>query len=174
MPISERKFMLTTDAWAYLNVRHPVCAWAAYRGVLVAAPTDPGFLSVWSASLMKSDNSSRVQREVELEVQRQRYFPNLISRLTGIYCFTDLRSAELALHWGNAGNHFRAEYLVELSLAEATLSAVRHDANWIAFPTQEDWHLSYWQGLPHPDHEPVWEVLASGRLYVLGTRAFST
>lgn len=161
--------MLKTDAWAYLNVRHPVCAWAAYRGVLVSAPTDPGFVSVWSASLLKADNSAWVRREVNLEVERQRYFPNLISRLSGMYCFSDLRSAELALAWGSASNHFRVQNFVELSLAEATFSGARHDANWIIFPTSRIWQRQYWQGLPHPDHDPVWEVLALGRLYILGT-----
>jgi hypothetical protein len=161
--------MLKTDAWAYLNVRHPVCAWAAYRGVLVAAPADAGFLSVWSASLLKANNSGLIKREISLEVERQRYFPHLISRLTGMYCFTDLRSAEQALGWGNSQNHFRVQNLVELSLAQATLSRARHDANWITFPTSPDWQRQYWQGLPHPDHKPVWEVLALGRLYILGT-----
>jgi hypothetical protein len=161
--------MLTTDAWAYLNVRHPVCAWAAYRGVLVSAPTDPGFLSIWSASLLKSDTSATTRREIILEMQRQQHFPHLTSRLSGTYCFTDLRSAELALGWGRANNHFRVENLVELSLAEASLSGARHDANWINFPTRGDWQHSYWSGVPHPDHEPVWEHLATGRLHILGT-----
>jgi hypothetical protein len=160
---------MKTDAWAYLNVRHPVCAWAAYRGVLVSVPTDPGFLSVWSASLLKTNNSAWVKREISLEMLRQRSFPSRISRLTGMYCFTDVRSAELALKWGNSLNHFRIQNLVELSLAQATVSEARHDANWISFPTSQDWQIKYWQGLPHPDHEPVWEVLVLGRLYILGT-----
>jgi hypothetical protein len=34
--------MLTTDAYAFLNINDPVCAWATYRRVLVSAPEEPG------------------------------------------------------------------------------------------------------------------------------------
>jgi hypothetical protein len=44
--------MLSTDAYAYLNVDNPICAWATYRGVLVTPPAEPGFLSVWTAGLL--------------------------------------------------------------------------------------------------------------------------
>ena len=160
---------METDAWAYLNVRHPICAWAAYRGVLVSAPTDPGFLSVWAASMLATDNLPRVKRELSLEAWRQSNFPQLISRLTGMYCFTDLRSAELALQWGRPENHFRVENLAELSFAQAQITGARHDANWIAHSSGSNWQGNYWQGIPHPEYEPIWETLVTGRLYILGT-----
>jgi hypothetical protein len=169
MQTKDRSEGLKTEAWVYLNVRHPVCAWAAYRGVLVAAPTEPGFLSVWAASMLASDDAARAKRELSLEAWRQAHFPQLISRLTGMYCFTDLRSAELALQWGGPNNHFKAENLADLSLAQARISGARHDANWISHSSGPNWEASYWQGIPHPGFEPIWETLALGRMYILGT-----
>jgi hypothetical protein len=59
--------MITTDAWAFLNISHPVCAWAAYRGVLVSTRLDPGFLSIWTLSMIQSEDQHRIQRELSLE-----------------------------------------------------------------------------------------------------------
>jgi len=51
---------LKTDGWAFLNIANPMCAWATYRGVLVSIPTGPGFISVWSASLLKLNDAIRL------------------------------------------------------------------------------------------------------------------
>jgi hypothetical protein len=163
--------MITTDAWAFLNISHPVCAWAAYRGVLVFTRPDPGFLSIWTLSMIQSDDQHRIQRELSLEIQRAAYYPKRVSRLKGMYCFTDLRSAEQAMKWGG---HFKPQYLAELSLAEARKVSGRLDSNWITFELQEPPFPpralnAYWSGLPHPQHEPIWETLVEGRLVVLGT-----
>lgn len=161
----------TTDAWGYLNIYNPVCAWAAHRGVLVSAPTTGGFVSVWTASLFCSDDHARIQREILLEQVRRREFPHRISRLTGMYCFTDLKSAERALCWGNPQNHFRPEFLVEYSLAEA-VKAAQLDANWLSYSSNlqdDEWPRRYWTGEPYPDNPPIWETLVTGRIYILGT-----
>jgi hypothetical protein len=163
--------MITTDAWAFLNISHPVCAWAAYRGVLVSARPDPGFLSIWTLSMIQSDDQHRIQRELSLEIQRATYYPKRVSRLKGMYCFTDLRSAERAMKWGG---RFNPQYLAELSLAEASKVSGKLDSNWITFELQEPPFPpralnAYWSGLPHPQHEPIWETLVEGRLIVLGT-----
>ena len=160
---------LKTEAWAYLNIRHPLCAWATYRGVLVAAPGDRGFLSVWAASMLADKDDKRVLRELSLEATRNAHFPHFTSRMTGMYCFTDLRRAELALQWGTPNNHFRLQNLAELSLAEAKLSGSRHDANWITHQGKAGWQARYWSGEPHPDQEPIWETLVTGRLIILGS-----
>jgi hypothetical protein len=163
--------MLSTDAWAFLNITHPMCAWATYRGVLVSVRPDPGFISIWALSMIQSGDPNRVQREVTLEIHRAHFYPKKVSRLKGMYCFTDLKSAEAAINWGA---HFKPEYLAELSLSESERVSTRLDSNWITFGLKESpfdaYALNaYWSGLPHPDHEPVWETLVEGRMIVLGT-----
>lgn len=154
-----------TDAWCYLNLENPLCAWAAYRGVLVQAPSDPGFLSVWMASMLFHNNPERIAREFNLEIVRANRYPSRVSRLRGMYVFTDRCSADLASSWGHP---FLPENLTEISLAEARLTGAKHDANWISYPDDRDWQDLYWSGQPHPHHEPIWETLAEGRLVLLG------
>lgn len=165
---------LHTNAWCYLNLNNPVCAWAAYRGVLVQAPLEPGFLSVWMASMLSANGSERLAREFALEAVRARMFSDHVSRLRGMYVFIDERSAKRATAWGGP---FVEANLTELNLAEARVGNQRYDSNWITHQPSTaiddsvipDWMPRYWRGEPHPDHEPLWEVLAEGRLVLLGT-----
>jgi hypothetical protein len=164
--------MLSTDAWAFLNIAHPVCAWATYRGVLVSALADPGFLSIWALSMIQSNDVNRIQREISLEIHRASFYPKKTSRLKGMYCFTDLKNAEAAMGWGG---HFKHQYLAELSLSESRKVSTRLDSNWITFSLKEppfDAYAlnAYWSGLPHTEHEPVCETLVEGRMIVLGTQ----
>jgi hypothetical protein len=171
--------VLSADAYAFLNIKHPLCAWATYRGSLVCAPSDPGFLSVWAAGLMHANSQARISLEFMLERIRATQFPDRISRLTGLYCFLDIESAERACSsWASPSNHFRAEYLAELQLGEAGPRRDRLDSTWITHaPTNKDgllteiaWIPRYWAGEPYPDATPIWETLVDGRLIVLGTK----
>jgi hypothetical protein len=161
---------LKTDGWAYLNISNPLCAWATYRGALVSIPNDSGFISVWSASLLKIGDPDRIAREFAIEKCRAAFYPHKVSRLRGTYCFVDLQSAERALKWGN---HFKAQNLAELSFAEVARGE-RLDANWISYGNFEDPSnvagFGYWSGQAFPGAEPVWEALVEGRIYVLGTQ----
>lgn len=38
--LNKRIHMLNTDAWCYLNLENPVCAWAVYRGLLLEGSTN--------------------------------------------------------------------------------------------------------------------------------------
>jgi hypothetical protein len=160
---------LKTDGWAYLNIANPLCAWAAYRGALVSIPSEPGFISVWSASLLKSGSIDRIAREAAIERCRAQFYPQRVSRLRGMYCFDDLGSAERALEWGA---HFRVSNLAELSFAEVARGD-RLDSNWITHgdfsDPQNAASFGYWSGQEFPGREPVWETLVEGRIYVLGT-----
>jgi hypothetical protein len=160
--------MLTTDAYAFLNINDPVCAWATYRAVLVSAQDAPGFLSVWSAGMTRMESPQRLAREFALEQYRRQFHPKKISRLRGMFCFLDLGSAERALSWGGPANHFRAEYLAELNLTEAGECRDRFDANWVT-DQPGDWIAHYWAGEACPGKTPIWETLVDGRLLVLGT-----
>lgn len=72
--------MLKTEAWCYLNLKNPVCAWAAYRGVLVQV-SQSGFISLWMASMLYYNNFNRIERELNLEKVRSLRYSSLISRL---------------------------------------------------------------------------------------------
>jgi hypothetical protein len=168
--------MLSTDAWAFLDILRPVCAWATYRGALVCSPPEPGFVSVWTASVLRADDVSRILIELSLEDCRRQFYPERPSRLTSMYCFRDIESAERACATGMT-RHCRPEFLAELSLAEATPQRDRFDLNWVNLAHKSqgtidgtfDWTRRYWQGEPCAAREPIWETLVRGRLHVLGT-----
>ncbi|MBI1276368.1 hypothetical protein GC177_10440 [bacterium] len=118
--------------------------------------------------MLYTNDPQRVAREFGLERVRALQYPSLVSRLRGMYVFTDKRSADLAANsWG--GHPFVSENLTEISLSEAKIIGIRHDANWITYADVPDWMERYWLGEAHPNHEPIWEVLAEGRLILLGT-----
>lgn len=170
--------MLTTDAYAFLDVDRPLCAWATYLGVLVSAPNQPGFVSVWTAGLLHNSASGRVSFETAIEAVRATKFPHRISRLRAMFCVPDRESAVRAYSWDDGRRtHFQPEYLAELSLSQAGPRRDRLDANWITyaptdrngFLTDDSWIPRYWAGDAFPDKSPIWEVLVDGRLIVLGT-----
>jgi len=159
--------MLSTDAYAYLNIDDPICAWATYRGVLVTPPREPGFLSVWTAGLLGHGDPVRLNREFTLEDVRNKHFPDHVSRLRGMFCFLDRDSATKAGGWGC---HFVPDCLAELSLVGAAPVRRKYDANWITYGKPDlHWAADYWRGIPYPDAEPIWETIVEGRFFVLGT-----
>lgn len=173
--------MLTTDGYAFLNINHPVCAWATYRSFLVSTEViskQGSFVSVWLASLLSRDNPGPISVEFEIEKVRRALFPDSVSRLTGLYCFLSLEDAEKAANlWGTNGqNHFRAKYLAELYLGETT-GRDRLDSNWITYAPHDEngflttthWIADYWRGKPSPQKDPIWETLVRGKIVVLGT-----
>jgi hypothetical protein len=174
---------LSTDAYAYLDINDPVCAWAAYRSVLVSAGAaaskgEAGLISLMSAGLMRAGRQSRLSNELILENFRRVRHPNRVSRLSGMYCFLDIESAQRAAAlWGSFRNHFRPEYLVELHI-QTSFSRDRLDSNWITLSSRDEngffigdlnWIDRYWGGEPFPDRLPIWETLLEGRMVVLGT-----
>lgn len=171
---ARRTKILATDAYAFLNIDHPLCAWATYRGTLVCAPNDPGFISVWTAGLIRADHAGRMTKELTIEAVRVAQFPDRISRLRGMFCFLDAESAGRVGSWGE---HFKPDFMAELSLAEAGIRRDRLDANWITNApidgaghlADDSWIQNYWAGDPYPNKEPIWETLVDGRLIVLGT-----
>lgn len=176
------KIPLDTDAWAFLNISNPICAWATYRASLLTAPKFGGHISIWYASVLKKEGKRLFEIELSLEKCRSYFFADHVSRLRGMFCFRDLASAESALQWGG---HFRADYLAELSTYYAKRASGPYDANWISFAAledsevsfPEDWPHRYWKGERSPFAEPIWETLIEGELMVLGTalreRAYS-
>ena len=170
--------MLATDAYVFLDVDNPLCAWATYRGALVCAPETPGFISVWTAGLIRASHPGHMSLESAVEAVRAAQFPHRISRLRGMFCFLDANSATRACLWDQEHRtHFQPKNIAELSLTEAGTRRDRMDANWITNAptdaaghlTDSSWIRNYWAGDPYPDKEPIWETLVDGRLIVLGT-----
>ncbi len=166
------------EAFAYLDIDHPVVAWSAYRGVLVSAhaearpPEAP--VSMMFAGMIQHQNNARLHNELLIEGVRARQFPDHVPRLTGMFFFTDVAQTRAAQSWGG---HFRSENLVEVEVRpDRPYSKV--DANWITYaerdsngridPTKADWIERYWAGEPCGDH-PVWETIVAGRAAIFGT-----
>lgn len=166
------------QAFAYLDVDHPVVAWGAYRGILVSAhaearpPQAP--VSIMFAGMIQNQNNARLHNELLIEAVRARHFPDQVSRLTGMYFFIDVAQASAALSWGG---HFRRQNLVELEV-QPVASYSKVDANWITYAerdsadridgTKTNWIEKYWAGDSFSD-QPVWEIIVDGRAVIFGT-----
>lgn len=165
------------QVFAYLDIDQPFVAWASYRGVLVSAhakyqpPQCP--ISMMFAGMIAAQNNVRFRNEMLIETWRQQHFPTCNSRLTGMYFFEDMASAQRLKNWGY---HFTPEYLAELALHPSS-SITKVDSNWITYApldkngyiTDPSWIPRYWSGEAHPDHEPLWELIAQGRAIVCGS-----
>lgn len=167
-----------STGWCFLNVRDEMVAWNTYRGVLLPAPQQDGFVTVRAAAVYRSLATDRKQvfaLETALEHVRAARHAHRRSRLKSIYCFEDLVSAERAVGWGGRGSYFQPEFLAELDLAGATGRRDKLDANWITFAaplTSRDfesipWMDMYWEGRPMPDREPIWETLLEGPVRIV-------
>jgi hypothetical protein len=126
------------------------------------------------AGMIQHQNNSRLHNELLIEGVRAAKYPDYVSRLTGMYFFTDVAQANAALVWGG---HFRPQNLVEVE-AHPTRQYSKVDANWITHaevdatgrvdPTKTDWIEKYWTGAPFSD-QPVWETIVDGRAAIFGT-----
>lgn len=162
---------MDTNAWGYLNITRPVCAWATYRGALVPADNSIGNISTWTAGRLWAQDFAWLEVEAMLESVRQVAFLDRVSRLKGVYVFPDVLSAQRASSW--SGDTFQSRYLAELHVVGGLTGTATMDANWITHALSgdlpDDWPFSYWSGEAFPGAEPIWEVVVSNRAYVLGT-----
>ncbi|MEO5955833.1 MAG: hypothetical protein ABIR36_09125 [Nitrospiraceae bacterium] len=176
MPFPNQNFFL------YLNIDFLPAAWSAYRGQLITVSTfgteEFRPLSYWPLGLLKDRRILRFQKELELERIRREFYSAQVSRLHGIYMWGDAQTARRGERWRETeGNHFHADYLVEVSFTYRRLSRV--DTNWIDKYLLPDsvsfdrndvaWMHSYWRGEPCPDSDPLWEYIAEGRGVIYGT-----
>jgi hypothetical protein len=166
------------QAFAYLDIDHPVVAWGAYRGVLVSAHVEAcpqqAPVSMMFAGMIQHQNNSRLHNELLIEGIRAAKYPDHVSRLTGMYFFTDVAQAQAALGWGG---HFRRQNLVEVEV-HLIRRCSKVDVNWITYadvdatgrvdPTKTAWIEKYWEGEPFSNY-PVWETIVDGRAVIFGT-----
>jgi hypothetical protein len=166
------------QAFAFLDIDHPVVAWGVYRGVLVSAqaggtpPECP--VSVMFAGIVQHQNNARLHNELLIELVRSQRFQAKVSRLAGMFFFTDVVQANAAVSWGG---HFCQENLAELEVHPIG-PTTKVDANWITYaqvdaagrlnPNATAWIERYWAGDAFND-APVWETLAHGRAVIYGT-----
>jgi hypothetical protein len=174
------------EAFAFLDVTHPVVAWGAYRGVLVSARAEDHShgmpVSMMFAGMVLHQNNVRLQNELLIEKIRAERFPGATSRLSGMFFFTEPKCAKHAESWGG---HFKRSNLAQLEVYPSRPATVV-DSNWITHAPVDatgrlgggssTWIESYWSGTPFDDI-PVWETIVDGRAVVWGTelreRAYS-
>jgi len=126
--------------WVYLNARDPFVAWSCYRGVLYPAEffrkNKDGFypLGLRSNTIFRfavgENNVNIISSEVMLEDVRRRYYPQQISRLTGMFAFQDAESAMQGRMWSL--RHFEEEFLVELNVDPSCYYTLV-DSNWFTY-----------------------------------------
>lgn len=166
------------EAFAFLDVTHPVVAWGVYRGVLVSARAEDHLhgapLSMMFAGMVQCQNNTRLQNEFLIEKVRAERFPAMTSRLTGMFFFTDPQCAQHAESWGG---HFKRSNLAQLEVYPSRPATVV-DSNWVTYAPVDangrivgdsnSWIESYWSGMPF-NNAPVWETIVDGRAVVWGT-----
>jgi hypothetical protein len=180
MKIKVVKDEIPKSLWVYLNLNDAAVAWACYRGVLFPSEfyikSKPGLCPLgWRAyTILKyaaeSNNKNIVSSEVILEDVRRRYYPDKVSRLTGMFAFLSRESAIKGKSWGVG--HFEEEFLVELNIDPLREYTVV-DSSWFTRYANEglseDVAHAYWSGRPNPEEEQLWEVLFDSPASICGT-----
>lgn len=165
---------LRFEGHIYLDLAHPVTAWATALGVLASASStrkrSAGFpVSILLAGALQRGNDARFHNELLIENVRQQRYPHLVSRLTGIFVFDDEESA-LSLSVAQWGAHFADDDLVDADVIAQNVT--RLDSNWYSYaprlkngtfdPEQLNWIDNYWSANACPGRKPVWEVIVDG------------
>jgi hypothetical protein len=161
--------------FAFLNVDNPWIAWLVYRGEMVSPKaSNTRALSVWHGYYLidaarSGQRTVYYRREMAIEDVRRRSFQHKVSRLSGLYFFEDVESANRAgQRWD--GN-FREEHLAEIEIVGEPLVS-RYDSEWITHhmdSSDSSWMSSYLSGVQMGE-SPLWELLIEGRGFILGTR----
>lgn len=161
-------------AYCYLAIdTHFPVAWSCYRKQLIPADSvlDGRTISLRHYLLLYdySKNRDRTNLDLEfiLERERQLNFGHCISRLRGMYYFLNIEDAVAAKQQWKA-KVFSTEQLVKVHFKEE-VKCHKHDSNWITFYQQHEdalWANKYWDGIPMPDKEPIWEVILSERAII--------
>jgi hypothetical protein len=164
---------MLANGYLFLDLDDPVCAWGAYRGVLVPPRSSPetSSVSLWFASLVRRGRREWLDLEVRLERVREERHNGKTSRLQGLYFFSELDSSRRFS--GESGlKHCSFGNLAEIHVVSPRKE--KFDLNWITNwrnhrLADEDWMDRYWRHEPYPYAEPIWECLTEHRVTVLGT-----
>lgn len=149
---------------ALIDMRNPFTVWECAIGRMRSACDVPNGVAVSCFLYNKIRATSEggivwLKREFELEGIRAREYPDKVSRLSGLFLFSDNASAR---HGGRAWRMHSAT----TEISEVNFSIERgnwHDSRWIDDTTSpvSEWGKKYWSGQPK-DASPRWELIASG------------
>lgn len=166
--------MSAFEGHIYLDHHYPPVLWNIVRGgfdsVDVLPEGESNFaISVSIASMLQNSSTSRLLAELSLELVRKTIAPGSVSRLRGIFVFSDIDSISRVWDRNNWGGHFIDEYLTDVGVLAKKSTKV--DAAWIEDIISDegnllpDWHnaaINYWSGRPKSESAPIWEVIVEG------------
>jgi len=171
------------EGFIYLNPNNVCTQWNIARGFFNSASifhTFENHENLLSVSMveMLSNNHHRLNCEISIESIRQKYYPNCVSRLSGIFVFDSPEDALNVMaqeNWGSS--QLYEEDLTDVGVAARNSS--KHDSNWIELIFNEQFQLNdnwientkkYWEGLPVPNKQPIWERIVDGGITIWGTK----
>lgn len=170
--------MSAFEGHIYLNHHYPPVLWNIVRGGFDSVDVLPHgerdfAISVSLASMLLNSSANRLLAEVSLELVRKVVAPDSVSRLRGVFVFSDIDSISRIWDCNKWGGHFNNEYLADVGvLAQKT---TRVDAAWIEDIINSDgtllpdWQvaaINYWSGKPKSQAEPIWEEIVEGRFCI--------
>ncbi|UDQ96455.1 DUF2441 domain-containing protein [Lentisphaerota bacterium WC36G] len=117
--------------------------------------------------------TTQIRNEFHLEHIRKNYFPNEVSRFTGVFFFESLKDAKNAIKkWFNCESmqQEKLKNIVNVHFLANHCSKV--DSNWILKKINQnddnnDWMHHYWSGvcyfnIPYKLEDPIFELIVSG------------
>lgn len=167
------------EGFAYLDYDNLTVSWNIARGVFSTPTTLPEFherhiyITTMMAGMLSEIGFRRLHAELAIERIRVKYFPNCVSRLSGIFVFDEIESIVRFWEVNNWGRHFKDEYLSDVGVAANR--STRVDSNWIGQIIDADCNLKrfwrssayqYWAGVPYPYANPIWERIVDGYISV--------
>lgn len=159
--------MQNLKLFAYFNIDIPMVAWEVAIGRVKSIcdnnPENFG-ISLWQFNHLKKlsllGESQSILDEFRLEAFRQKFMPDKVSRLQGVYFFESEEIALIALErWGLSRYK---KYLSQVNFSANSVS--RYDSEWITSfkgTGETDWFADYLAGKTR-GVAPLTEVLASG------------
>ena len=125
------------------------------------------------ASMLQNSSVNRLLAEISLELVRKSVAPDSVSRLRGVFVFSDIDSISRIWDCNKWGGHFINEYLADVGVWAKKSTKV--DAAWIEEIIDSEgallpgWQIAatnYWSGRPKSEAAPIWEVIVEGRFCI--------
>jgi len=169
--------MINKTLYAYIDINNPIVAWEIAIGRICSAcdSKDNFGISLWMygkflsvAQQRTTYNAPLIKNEFKLELVRQKYFPEKVSRGTGVFLFESVGDAKRAIETWFPKDKTHGERIN--SITQVNFSAnklTRVDSNWISeflckdTGENDEWIHNYWKGNNFNDN-PIYEVIASG------------
>ncbi|MBG6078987.1 hypothetical protein [Rubrivivax gelatinosus] len=170
--------MITFEGHVYLDHHYPPITWNIVRGGFDSVDLLPEgerdfAISISLASMIQNSSARRLEAELSLELVRMAVAPSSVSRLRGIFVFSDLESVSRIWESNRWGHHFINEYLADVGVYARRSTKV--DATWIEdiiskqgelLPGWREAAIKYWSGVAKSAAEPIWETIVEGSLCI--------